>query len=86
MIGFFQAVRQLASRPILFRRSEKRLKLAETISLGPKGFIALVQLDGQEMLVGGAGSSISVLAKRGARRNGKSQTKAAWRLGAAEER
>jgi flagellar biogenesis protein FliO len=86
MIAFFQAVQQLASRQTFFRRSEKRLKLAETISLGPKGFIALVQLDGQEMLVGGAGSSISVLAKRGARKTSKSAAKAAWRLEAAEER
>jgi flagellar biogenesis protein FliO len=86
MMAFFQAVRHLASRQTFFRRTEKRLKLAETISLGPKGFIALVQLDGQEMLVGGAGSSISVLAKRAARKSPKVTAKTAWRLEAAEER
>src|SRR5581483_1292738 len=64
MLAFFQAVQQFAVGRKLFRRSEKRLRLAETISLGPKGFIALVQLDDQELLVGGAGSSISLLAQR----------------------
>jgi flagellar biogenesis protein FliO len=64
MLAFFQAVQQFAVGRKLFRRSEKRLRLAETISLGPKGFIALVQLDDQELLVGGAGTSISLLAQR----------------------
>lgn len=64
MLAFFQAVQQFAIGRKLFRRTEKRLRVAETISLGPKGFIALVQLDDQELLVGGAGSSISLLAQR----------------------
>ena len=40
----------------------KRLKVAETVSLGEKRFIAVVQVDGVEFLVGGAPNALSVLA------------------------
>jgi flagellar biogenesis protein FliO len=45
------------------RRSERRLRLSETLSLGEKRFLAVVQFQHQEFLVGGTGSSIALLAK-----------------------
>ena len=45
------------------RRSAHRLRLSETLSLGEKRFLAVVQFQQQEFLVGGTGSSIALLAK-----------------------
>ena len=64
-----EVVQRFSARNALFGRLDKRLRMAETISLGSQGFLALVQVDGQEMLVGGAGHSISVLAKRSAQKS-----------------
>jgi len=44
----------------------KRLALCETVSLGEKRFLALIRVDGQHFLVGGAPSSVSLLAQLGA--------------------
>ena len=41
----------------------KRLRLCETVSLGEKRFLAIVQVDGQRFLVGGAQSSVSMLTR-----------------------
>jgi flagellar biogenesis protein FliO len=45
------------------RRSVRRLRLSETLSLGEKRFLAVVQFQQQEFLVGGTGTSIALLAK-----------------------
>jgi transcriptional regulator of heat shock response len=45
--------------------SKKRLRVCESVSLGEKRFIAVVQLDGKEFLVGGAPNSLSLLASVG---------------------
>ena len=45
------------------RRSVRRLRLSETLSLGEKRFLAVVQFQQQEFLVGGTGSSIALLAR-----------------------
>ena len=45
------------------RRSVRRLRLSETLSLGEKRFLAVVQFQQQEFLVGGTGNSIALLAK-----------------------
>ena len=44
-------------------RSERRLRLSETLSLGEKRFLAVVQFQRQEFLVGGTGNSIALLTK-----------------------
>jgi len=44
-------------------RREKRLRLCETLSLGEKRFLAVVQVERQEFLVGGSGNSICLLAQ-----------------------
>ncbi len=46
--------RQLAS---------KRLGLCETVSLGEKRFVAIIEVDRQQFLVGGAAGSVSMLAR-----------------------
>ena len=45
------------------RRSSRRLRLSETLSLGEKRFLAVVQFQQQEFLVGGTGNSIALLAR-----------------------
>jgi len=45
------------------RRSSRRLRLQETLSLGEKRFLAVVQFQQQEFLVGGTGNSIALLAR-----------------------
>ena len=41
----------------------KRLRLSEVVSLGDKRFVALVKVEDREFLVGGAASSLSLLAQ-----------------------
>lgn len=41
----------------------KRLRVAETISLGEKRFVAILHVDGCEFLIGGGTSGISLLAQ-----------------------
>jgi hypothetical protein len=42
--------------------SNRRLKVAETVSLGEKRFVSILQVDGTNFLVGGAAGSVSLLA------------------------
>ncbi len=51
-------LRQLRSRQV-----SKRLRVCETVSLGEKRFLAVIEVDGVQFLVGGASSSISTLAR-----------------------
>jgi flagellar biogenesis protein FliO len=41
----------------------RRLRLSETLSLGEKRFLAVVQFQQQEFLLGGTGNSIALLAR-----------------------
>ncbi|MGA9673390.1 MAG: flagellar biosynthetic protein FliO [Terracidiphilus sp.] len=45
--------------------ANKRLRLAETVSLGDKRFVSLVTVDGREFLIGGGASGVSLLAEWG---------------------
>jgi len=45
------------------RRGRKRLRVCESVSLGEKRFVAVIQVDGEEFLVGGASNSVSTLAR-----------------------
>jgi flagellar biogenesis protein FliO len=47
----------------VFRTSSKRLRVAETVSLGEKRFVAVIQVDGGQYLVGGGASNVSLLAQ-----------------------
>ena len=44
-------------------RRERRLRLCETVSLGERRLVALIQFDNQALLVGVTGSSITLLTK-----------------------
>jgi flagellar biogenesis protein FliO len=47
----------------LWRRRPRRLRLCETLSLGNRGYLAVVRYRKQRFLVGGTNSSISLLAQ-----------------------
>lgn len=51
------------SRNVLTRGVSRRLRIAETISLGEKRFISILQVDGEQFLLGGSPSNIVLLAK-----------------------
>lgn len=54
------AVRKNLFGKVTIRR-ERRLRLCETVSLGERRLVALIQLDDQPLLVGVTGSSITLL-------------------------
>lgn len=41
--------------------ASKRMRLEETVSLGEKRIVALIQVDGQRFLIGGGSSGVSLL-------------------------
>ena len=41
---------------------KKRLRVCESVSLGEKRFVAVIQVDGEQFLVGGSSSSVATLA------------------------
>jgi hypothetical protein len=43
--------------------ANKRLRVAETVALGEKRFVALVCVEGREFLIGGGSSGVSLLAQ-----------------------
>jgi Flagellar biosynthesis protein, FliO len=45
------------------QKNKKRLRVCETVSLGERRFVAVVEVDGQQFLVGGASSSVATLAR-----------------------
>ncbi len=44
-------------------RRSRRLRVCETLSLGERRFLAIVQFDHEEFLVGGGGNSLELLAR-----------------------
>ena len=48
---------------VLTRRTPPSLVLRETLSLGDKRFVALIECDGQRLLVGGAGQAVNLIAR-----------------------
>jgi flagellar biogenesis protein FliO len=48
---------------LISRQSRKRLRVCESVSLGEKRFVAVIEVDGAQFLVGGASSSVSTLAR-----------------------
>ncbi len=47
------------------KSADKRMRLEETVSLGDKRIIALIQVDGRRFLVGGGPSGVSLLTPLG---------------------
>lgn len=52
-----------ARAQLVSRRSKKRLRVCDTVSLGEKRFVALIDVDGEQFLVGGASGSVATLAR-----------------------
>jgi hypothetical protein len=52
----------LALQPFRLRGSARRLRVMETLSLGNKQTLSLVRVDGQDFLVGGNDSAVTLLA------------------------
>jgi hypothetical protein len=50
-------------RKIQIRQSNKRLRVCETVPLGERRFIAVIQVDNKQFLVGGSSNSVSLLAQ-----------------------
>ncbi len=50
-------------RKIQIRQNNKRLRVCETVPLGERRFIAVIQVDNKQFLVGGASNSVSLLAQ-----------------------
>jgi flagellar biogenesis protein FliO len=51
------------ARRALGPRKARRLRVRETLSLGDKRFLAVIEFDRQEFLVGGSGNSLALLAR-----------------------
>ena len=47
----------------LGRSSTRRLQVGETVSLGEKRFVAVIQIDGLEFLIGGGATNVALLAQ-----------------------
>ena len=45
------------------RKKTRRLRVCDSLSLGNRGFVAVVEYRGQEFLVGGTSTSIALLAE-----------------------
>ena len=51
------------TRRAVMTRKARRLRVCETLSLGERRFLAVIEFDRQEFLVGGTGSSLELLAR-----------------------
>ena len=47
----------------MWRRRQRSLRLCETLSLGNRGFLAVIRFREEQFLVGGTNSSIALLAR-----------------------
>ncbi len=57
----WNSLRQNRALPAL-RKRPRRLRVSETISLGDKRFVYLLEVDGKSLLIGSSGASIALLA------------------------
>ncbi len=48
-----------------FRRAEKQLRLRETVALGEKRFVAVLEVEGRKFLIGGGSTGVSLLTALG---------------------
>jgi hypothetical protein len=63
ILGWLTWAWKFARRQLVSRQSRKRLRVCESVSLGEKRFIAVIEVDGEQFLVGGASSSVATLAR-----------------------
>lgn len=62
---WFTAWMQKFSQLRLPGRTARRLRVAETISLGEKRFVAIVEVDGMPLLLGGSSTGVVLLKELG---------------------
>ncbi len=60
----------------LQKSSSRRMRVTETVSLGEKRLVTILQVDGVQLLIGASGSSVSLLAIL-------DQEQGRWRAGSA---
>jgi len=62
--GSFQTIRAFGERLLrLGRRAPRRLRLCESLQLGERRFVAVVEFDAARFLVGGTPSSLVLLSR-----------------------
>ena len=61
LVGCLWMLRKMQSGGGLRQRGSARLKVVETLSIGPRQKISLIQLDGQDVLLGITAQSITAL-------------------------
>ncbi len=61
LLGSLWALRKLQGGGLMRAKADARLKIVETLSIGPRQKIALVQIDGQDVLLGVTAQSITPL-------------------------
>ena len=62
-VPVLKSVWQWVRRGAAAVRKRRRLRVCESLSLGERRFIALIEFDHQEFLVGGSGNSLELLAR-----------------------
>jgi hypothetical protein len=65
---FIRGIQRLSGQFLKRRRSRRKLELLEIQQLGEKRFVAIVRVGKQKFLIGGAATSISLLAEITAQR------------------
>jgi len=68
MMALRSAVWEWAARwfsAIRVRRAPRQLRVAESVSLGEKRIVAVIEYQGQKFLVGGGSASVNLLARLG---------------------
>jgi len=62
LIGTWSALKWIMQRAQA-KQKRKNLRVCETIPLGEKRFVAVVQVDDERFLIGGSSSSVSLLTR-----------------------
>ena len=58
----WDTLRALVSKGLLQPKRQRRLRVSETVSLGEKRFLSIVEVDGQDFLIGGGATGVALLA------------------------
>ncbi len=63
VVGWLAVGWNRARHRVRFEQRRKRLRLCESLSLGEKRFVAVIEVDGEQILVGGGASGVATLAR-----------------------
>jgi len=62
LVRVWSALKWMMQR-VRVQQARKNLRVCETVSLGEKRFVAVVQVDEQRFLIGGSSSAVSLLTR-----------------------